>query len=285
MIWTTSPTEHSPPFLPISPDQFAEAHDPRKDLSLNPMVHLADQSPCHEFTPIQKAIQGVGGAQNSGILITLHNSSGKVYIEKRIPLRLITQGDIRREVCAMQQCSAQPHPNIVRLITFELQSPYHIPHGSLWLQHCELGSLDALMLRYMRRGHHLADESFMWKVFFGLALAIAYLHTGSSEQDTRERAHVGKGAKMVAGWNPIIHRDLKPSNKILSLLDWYSSPLVLTNGALPVTHPPTRAEYAVPLQSAPVYKVTVIVSVCNSPQKQLKAKVLAYQSIQQQRSK
>ncbi|KAH9882450.1 hypothetical protein J1614_000686 [Plenodomus biglobosus] len=173
-------------------------------------------APRHEFTPVQNAAQGVGGAQNKGILITKHNSSGKLYIEKRIPLALIAMGDSRREVRAMQQCSTHPHPNIVRLITFELQTPNHIPYGSLWLQYCELGSLDALMLRYMRRGQYLADEGFAWKVFLDLALAIAYLHTGYSEQKTLEQAQAGKSTKQVAGWNPILHRDLKPSNVFLS---------------------------------------------------------------------
>ncbi|KAF2851940.1 hypothetical protein T440DRAFT_361962, partial [Plenodomus tracheiphilus IPT5] len=174
----------------------------------------ATMAPRHEFTPVQNAAQGVGGGQNQGILIVRHKTSGKVYIEKRIPPCLITQGDTRREVRAMGQCSS--HPNIVRLITYDLNTPAHIPYGSLYLQHCELGSLDALMLRYAARGQYLADEGFVWKVFFDLSLALAKLHFGADEQLSRARAAIGKDAKPIAGWNPITHRDIKPSNIFLT---------------------------------------------------------------------
>jgi hypothetical protein len=59
----------------------------------------------------------------------------------------------------------------------------------------------------------------------------------------------------------LLRHEQPPSQDVKSQLSLYGCghvTYVLTNGLLPVTHPPTGAENAVPPQFAPVYSVTMI---------------------------
>jgi hypothetical protein len=43
------------------------------------------------------------------------------------------------------------------------------------MQYCELGSLDGLISRISKRAERLPDEDFLWKVFWDMSLALAFL--------------------------------------------------------------------------------------------------------------
>lgn len=161
-----------------------------------------------DFQIIRKLNQrGDGGLQNNGIYLARHVASNKVYIEKR----LVASGFAKREIQAMLLCLQ--HPHIVSIFAFDQRSPSSI---SIYMQHCELGSLDALIMRYNRRSARLQDEGFLFRVFWHLALAVCYLWTGHDYTDTRQRAFQGKSAPQRPGWAPLLHRDIKPGNVFMT---------------------------------------------------------------------
>lgn len=170
--------------------------------------------PRSSFQPLRPAPQGTGGGQNTGILLVRHRRTQTLYIEKRIPGALVADGSAEREVRAMQQCRSQAH--IVQLLTYDLGMSAATPYGSVYMQYCEVGSLDAVMLRYGARGAYLRDEGFAWHVLVGLSVAVCYLWLGAGCEETLARAVVGKNARTVAGWNSIMHRDIKASNVFLT---------------------------------------------------------------------
>jgi hypothetical protein len=146
-------------------------------------------------------IDGDSGRQNAGIFVVKHRYTNKEYIEKRVaPIAGMAEYAFR-EMRAMVQCEG--HPHIVSIFAHDLSGPY----GSLFMQQCELGSLDSLILRFVDRRARLPDEGFLWKVFWDMSLAVCYLWSGHDYADTRRRAMNGKRVKAnVEGWNIIIHR-------------------------------------------------------------------------------
>jgi NIMA (never in mitosis gene a)-related kinase len=164
----------------------------------------------NNYVVLRPAVQGMGGTQNSGIYIVQHRHTGQKLIEKRIIPNQNGSRSLHAEIRAMQAC--RNHANIISIFESDTQD-YTITYGSIWMQHCELGSLDKLIMRYEQRGAFLPDEGFMWKVFWDLSLALCYLWTGNPASDTRERAMAGRRVNhRVRGWKPMIHRDLKPAN-------------------------------------------------------------------------
>ena len=123
-----------------------------------------------DFLTIKKLTQrGDTGLQNNGIYLTKHLASRKVYIEKRLSF----SGYAQREIQAMRLCPK--HPHLVSIFASDQRTPSTI---SIYMQHCELGSLDALIMRYNQRSARLQDEGFIFRVFWHLALAVCYLWTG-----------------------------------------------------------------------------------------------------------
>lgn len=144
-------------------------------------------------------------------------TTGKYYIEKRVGKKVIEKGYAAREIKMMTQCWG--HPNIVRIKSFDLD--YHqYGYGSIFMQRCELGSLDGLIHQFSRRNEQLADEGLMWKVFWDMSLALAHLITGTDPKASRIRACQGKTIHTVKGANKLAHMDLKPGNIFLTREDW-----------------------------------------------------------------
>lgn len=170
-------------------------------------------SPRSEFTSVGNAAQGVGGNNNLGVVIVRSHRDGNNYIEKRVHPDAISIGWIQREVRIMQQCRG--HPNIVSIHSYDL-SYRSSGYGSIFMQRAELGSLDALLLRFERRRVGLPDEGIAWKVFWDLSIALAYLWTGRDAQYVRQAAQAGRPITNVAGWDAVVHRDLKPSNVFMT---------------------------------------------------------------------
>lgn len=169
-----------------------------------------------EFTSVVNAAQGVGGNNNLGVVVVRSRRDGEKYIEKRVHPQAIAIGHIQREVRLMQQ--SRGHPNIFAIQSYDL-SYRSLGYGSVFMQRAELGSLDALLLRFERRRSRLPDEGFAWKVFYDLSIALAYLWTGRDALSVRRAASNGRSLTNVAGWDAIVHRDLKPSNIFMTAVD------------------------------------------------------------------
>ncbi|XP_014559763.1 hypothetical protein COCVIDRAFT_90781 [Bipolaris victoriae FI3] len=84
------------------------------------------------------------------------------------------------------------------------------------MQHCELGSLDTLILRFNAHNSRLHDEGFVFRVFWHLSLALCYLSTGADYAATRDGAFRGKAAVKKQGWDSMLHGDIKPGNVFLT---------------------------------------------------------------------
>ncbi|KAF2826833.1 kinase-like protein [Ophiobolus disseminans] len=169
-----------------------------------------------KFTPLCAATQQEGGAHNLGIIVVRHKRTGKTYIEKRVKPDAVKHRHIDPEINVMLRCGLQP--NIVDCKDYDLAC-CSTGYGSVYLQHAELGSLDALIGRYARRCTGLADESFVWKVLWDCSVGLAHLQTGRDSREIRKKAMRGEPISWRSGWDPIVHRDLKPSNIFLTWSD------------------------------------------------------------------
>jgi serine/threonine protein kinase len=171
-----------------------------------------------EFTTIKRLGAGQRGSQNQGVYIVKHKSSGEKCIEKRIPGVMIEYGQAQREVNAMQQL--KNHTHIVSLKTSALESYHLTGYGSIFMQHCELGSLEGLIDQFRKHGKsQLDDEGFLYKVLWDVGHALCYMATGVDKNTAYQRAREGKSIDKVAGWNSILHRDLKPGNIFITRRD------------------------------------------------------------------
>jgi serine/threonine protein kinase len=181
-----------------------------------------------KYTPVNQAAQGIGGNCNMGIVVVRHNRNGYTYIEKRVYPDSVDRGFVGAEIRAMQRCNG--HPNIVAVAEYDLEYR-RTGYGSIYMQHAELGSLDALIGRFAERRRGLEDEGFAWKILWNLSIALATLQTGQSARAVRERGTNNQHISAVPGWDPICHRDIKPSNVFLTWHnqsgDWPQYPTVL----------------------------------------------------------
>ncbi|KAI4635168.1 uncharacterized protein J4E87_000118 [Alternaria ethzedia] len=172
-----------------------------------------------KYVVLKEAPQGFhGGKQNVGVYVVKYRPLNETCVEKRVTAYQNGVHSIHSEIATMEQC--RKHPNIVSIMGSDTADLDHT-YGSIWMQHCELGSLDALIMRYKERQMRLPDEGFFWKVFWDISQALCYLWTGQDCKKTRDYAMQGRPVEgRVRGWNAIRHRDLKPAN---ILLTWSST--------------------------------------------------------------
>ncbi|KAF2024283.1 kinase-like protein, partial [Setomelanomma holmii] len=168
------------------------------------------------FTVVKSLAAAANGAQNSGVYLVRNKKTGKLFIEKRIGLRFVENGHAKREVKAMKACCSYTH--VIRIEAYDLDAS-RLGYASVFMQHCELGCLDTLITRYSSRGLRLADEGFLWKVFWDCSLALAQMWTGADAETIRQRARKDKFTKEVIPAKRVVHRDLKPSNIFLTWQD------------------------------------------------------------------
>ncbi|KAF1834130.1 kinase-like protein [Decorospora gaudefroyi] len=164
----------------------------------------------NDYFQVQQAVQGFGGTQNSGVYVVLHRTTNTTCIEKRVAAKQNGAESVEHEIRTMKQVKG--HPNIVSILEYDTDD-IDTTYASIYMQHCELGSLDSLIGRFAQRDLYLEDEGFLWKVLWDVSLALCYLWTGHDYEDTRQRALQGQCVDgREAGWNAIIHRDMKPGN-------------------------------------------------------------------------
>ena len=167
-----------------------------------------------DFITIKAISSARNGGNNQGVYVVKSIRSGNKYIEKRVRKEHIQVGHGEREARAMRQCGAK-HPNIIALVLCDLNYEF-LGYGSLFMQHCELGSLDGVIGRYNARGEVLNDEGFLYKILWDIALALSFLSTGVDAATTRNLAKAGYIVGKKSGWNQTLHRDLKPGNIFLT---------------------------------------------------------------------
>ncbi|KAF2823868.1 hypothetical protein CC86DRAFT_468861 [Ophiobolus disseminans] len=67
------------------------------------------------------------------------------------------------------------HPNIVHMVGYDRTDSSKLGYASIFMQHCELGSVAGIMKQYAKRHETLADEAFLWKVFWDTSLSLCSL--------------------------------------------------------------------------------------------------------------
>jgi serine/threonine protein kinase len=163
-----------------------------------------------EFETIKRLGAGRNGGQNKGVYIVKYKADGENYIEKRVPLEMVVSGQAQREVRAMRQLSN--HRNIICILLEDLECYTRLGYGSIYMQHCELGSLDGLIDRFRRNKERLEDEGFLYAVLWDVAHALCYMATGVDIKTAYRLAKEGRMIPKETGWNTMLHRDLKPGN-------------------------------------------------------------------------
>lgn len=166
-----------------------------------------------DFQEVKFLGDSKNGGNNRGVYLVKLKTTGKNYIEKRIGQTAIKSGYGEREVRMMLQCWG--HPNIIRIKSHDMDYKM-LGYGSIFMQSCELGSLDGLIRRYAAKEERLVDEGCLWKVFWDTSLALSHLVTGADPKDARKRALVGKTIHAIQGWKTIAHMDIKPGNIFLT---------------------------------------------------------------------
>jgi serine/threonine protein kinase len=167
------------------------------------------------FETIKPLSAAKHGGMNRGVFLVKSKYFKKKYIEKRLGTTQIDAGYGDREVRAMRQCS---HPNVIRIADWDLDYTSY-GYGSIFMDHCELGSLGDLVHRFKTKNKLLKDEGFLCKVAFGCTLGLCHSWTGADNATMQKCASNLKRVDTVPGWNRIVHRDLKLDNIFLTWAD------------------------------------------------------------------
>ncbi|RPB07506.1 kinase-like protein, partial [Morchella conica CCBAS932] len=102
------------------------------------------------------------------------------------------------------------HPNIVRYISSDSEPPDG--QARIFMEYCEGGDLSRFTDKRKRVDKALFTPEFIWRVFFQLALSLAYCHHGLNVTRLPNGVHK---FEVEPRWTPILHRDIKPSNVLL----------------------------------------------------------------------
>lgn len=151
------------------------------------------QSNAPDGFKVVRALPNTHGGGNDGILLVRNRRTGELLIEKKLPWPILSNPNLKkreRDILA----DYLDHKNIVRLRFSTFASDYR--YGSLFLEYCELGSVENLIDRY--RSHHgdqHIGERYIWDMFSEMAAALAHIHSRH---------------------NPVLHMDVKPGNFLMS---------------------------------------------------------------------
>ncbi|MCJ1319879.1 hypothetical protein MMC15_005215 [Xylographa vitiligo] len=161
-------------------------------------------SPLTKRFVIIKQLSVTNGCFNAGIFKVKDLECNNVCIEKRFKPKDIARGIFDNEAHILGRLY---HHNVVEYIHAFVADTGPRPSASIYMELCELGSLNDMMERYAREGRGFC-ESFIWSVFHQMANALGYIQYGVRE--------VTKGTEhRNPNWAMVIHNDIYPKNVCL----------------------------------------------------------------------
>lgn len=204
----------------------------------------------HHFTRL-KVIDGGDGAVgglNQGVYLLRRKEDRGICVEKKIDGK---EKLLRREIHILHHLK---HPNVVEFVSAFITPPPR--KASLYMEFCDLGSLDGLIKRWVtplrvkaprtsyegltsvdhlswflltleRHRYNKNDpsakipEATIWHVFESLTFALEYVHHGIKPHHPPPAQAPGETDLRVARrlqrqWPTILHRDIKLANVLLS---------------------------------------------------------------------
>lgn len=176
---------------------------------MRPKIHKRDIR--GDFERLKTLDEGGGngpGALNGGVFVVRRKVDGVKCVEKRIAPAEVIRGVLTQELVMLRSLD---HPNITQYVDAFISLRSNPPAASLYMEHCDLGSLEDTIRRYRHRhdGSHM-PESFIWHTFHCLLKALAYMHHGITDIKT---------FSPVSNWKTVLHRDIKPANVFIKTAD------------------------------------------------------------------
>ncbi|MCJ1393275.1 hypothetical protein MMC18_006147 [Xylographa bjoerkii] len=144
------------------------------------------------------------GCFNAGIFKVNDLSRKNVCIEKRFKAKDILNGIFDTEASLLRRCQ---HRNVVEYIHAFVEDAGFKSTASIYMELCDLGSLNDLMERYAREERGFCEE-FVWSVFRQMANALGYIQYGITEVTSGQE-------RRNPNWAMIVHRDVFPKNVCL----------------------------------------------------------------------
>ncbi|KAM3074257.1 hypothetical protein ACMFMF_006276 [Clarireedia jacksonii] len=235
----------------------------------------------HRYEIVHTIDDGGGGlgGMNGGVYVVRVKGAGrsKLDVEKRFTPETLTPlqtGHPNVGVVEILITRKLMHPALANAIDAFIYPNLENPTAaSLYLEFCDLGSLEDLIQRYAKRigtpqESHI-PERFAWHALIGLCDGLSYLLGGRSfATDPSARS---PSSLPLPSWLPILHRDIKPDNILLrsrSTLTHLKYPyLVLSDFGLSTETPSTDncQRTSLLLGSKPFYAPELLYSPFPSP--------------------
>ena len=159
---------------------------------------------------------GAQGCFNAGIVVVERRQDGKKCIEKRLKPDQVLSGGAELEIAILRGLK---HPNVCQYIDAFIDKNPRRPRAILYVEYCELGTLDDVLEKYFQRRQRV-PEGAVWSIFMQLTKALGYCQLGIQNALRREEVP-------CLGWVGVVHRDMKPDNIFLSSRSDLSFPRVV----------------------------------------------------------